>query len=63
MILRKNIVVGQKILMFHSYPQLFSGTLRSSWVGHFVIFNVFPHGIIEIKSLNTMKEFKINGHR
>lgn len=60
MILRKNNVVGQKILMFHSYPKLFSGTLRSSWVGPFVIFNIFPHGAVEIKSLNTVKEFKIN---
>ena len=25
--------------------------------------NVFPHGAIEIKSLQTNKDFKVNGHR
>ena len=29
----------------------------------FIITNVFSHGAIKIKSLQTNKEFKVNGHR
>ena len=51
MISRKNFEVGQKVL------------LRLRWVGPFIVTNVFPHGAIEIKSLQTNKDFKVNGHR
>ncbi|XP_073121422.1 uncharacterized protein [Henckelia pumila] len=33
------------------------------WIGPFVITNVFPHGAVEIKSLETSKIFKVNGQR
>ncbi|KAH9768606.1 hypothetical protein KPL71_011668 [Citrus sinensis] len=62
-ILRKNFEVGQKVLLFHSRLKLFPGKLRSRWVGPFVVINIFPHGTVEIKSLKTGKEFKVNGHR
>ncbi|XP_073152062.1 uncharacterized protein [Henckelia pumila] len=39
------------------------GKLRSRWNGSFVITNVFPHGAVEIQSLDTSKIFKVNGHR
>jgi hypothetical protein len=63
MISRKTFVVGQKVLLFHSRLKLFPGKLRSRWIGPFVVTNVFPHGAVEIKSLQTEKEFKVNGHR
>lgn len=63
MISRKNFVVGQKVLLFHSRLKLFPGKLGSRWVGPFVVTNVFPYGAIEIKSSKTSKEFKVNGHR
>ena len=62
-ILRKNFEVGQKVLLFHSRLKLFPGKLRSRWVGPFVVINVFHHGAVEIRSLKTGKEFKVNGHR
>ncbi|XP_073153733.1 uncharacterized protein [Henckelia pumila] len=37
------------------------GKLRSRWIDPFVIINVFPHGALEIKSLETAKTFKVNG--
>ena len=61
--MRKNFEVGQKVLLFHSRLKLFPGKLRSQWVGPFVVINIFPHGAVEIKSLKTGKEFKVNGHR
>ena len=32
-------------------------------MGPFVVTNVFDHGAIEIKSEQTWKTFKVNGHR
>ena len=61
--MRKNFEVGQKVLLFHSRLKLFLGKLCSRWVGPFVVINVFPHGAVEIRSLKTDKEFKVNGHR
>jgi hypothetical protein len=42
--------------------KLFPGKLRSLWVGPFVVFNVFPCGVVEITSLETNKVLKVNGH-
>ncbi|XP_073120565.1 uncharacterized protein [Henckelia pumila] len=39
------------------------GKLRSRWIGPFVITDVFPHGALEIKSLEMAKTFKVNGQR
>ncbi|XP_019164510.1 PREDICTED: uncharacterized protein LOC109160688 [Ipomoea nil] len=60
---RKNFAIGQKVLLYHSRLKLFPGKLRSRWVGPSVVTNVFPHGAIEIHSLETRKFFKVNGHR
>ncbi|XP_040367448.1 uncharacterized protein LOC121050676 [Rosa chinensis] len=63
MIKRKTFVVGQKVILFESRLRLFPGKLRSRWIGPFVITNVFPHGVVGIKSIRTEKVFKVNGHR
>ena len=63
MISRKELKVGQKVLLYHSRLHLFPGKLRSRWIGHFVATNVFPHGAVEIQSLAIFKVFKVNGHR
>ncbi|XP_031116495.1 uncharacterized protein LOC116020153 [Ipomoea triloba] len=60
---RKIFSIGQKVLLYHSRLKLFPGKLRSRWVGPFVVTNVFPHGAVEIHSLETGKSFKVNGHR
>ncbi|CAN6685848.1 unnamed protein product [Malus baccata var. baccata] len=40
-----------------------AGKLRSRWIGPFIVTNVFPHGAVQIQSLRTQQEFKVNGHR
>ncbi|KAL2249933.1 UNVERIFIED_CONTAM: Transposon Ty3-I Gag-Pol polyprotein [Sesamum indicum] len=60
---RKEFVVGQKVLLFHSKLKLFPGKLRSRWIGPFIVTNIFSHGAVEIKSPTTQKVFKVNGHR
>ena len=63
MIVKKDFVVGQKVLLYNSRLGLMSGKLRSKWIGPFVVTNVFPYGTVEIKSDSTNKSFKVNGHR
>ncbi|CAN6577156.1 unnamed protein product [Malus baccata var. baccata] len=63
MILRKNFVIGQKVLLFNSRLRLFPGKLRSRWVGPFVVTNIFPYGAVEIRSTKTGNVFKVNGHK
>ncbi|CAN6583444.1 unnamed protein product [Malus baccata var. baccata] len=63
MIRGKMFVVGHKVLLFNSHIRLFSGKLRSKWIGHFVVTNVFPYGAVQIQSLKTGHDFKVNGHR
>ena len=63
MIRTKTFSNGQKVLLFNSRLRLFPGKLRSRWIGPFVITNIFPHGAVQIQSLKTGQEFKVNGHR
>ncbi|KAM1822761.1 hypothetical protein ACFX14_024749 [Malus domestica] len=63
MICGKSFSIGQKVLLFNSRLRLFPGKLRSKWIGPFVITNVFVHGAVQIQSLKTGQEFKVNGHR
>ncbi|CAN6586453.1 unnamed protein product [Malus baccata var. baccata] len=62
MICSKTFYVGQKVLLFNSYLRLFPGKLRSKWIGPFVVTNVFPYRVVQIQSLKTGHEFKVNGH-
>ncbi|CAN6686159.1 unnamed protein product [Malus baccata var. baccata] len=63
MIQGKTFSIGQKVLLFNSRLRLFPSKLRSKWIGPFVITNVFVHGAVQIQSLKTGHEFKVNGHR
>ena len=62
-ILRKELYIGQKVLLFNSCLKLIFGKLRSRCDDLFVITNVFPHGAVEIKNKVTSKVFKVNGHQ
>ncbi|RDX67801.1 hypothetical protein CR513_53279, partial [Mucuna pruriens] len=37
--------------------------LRFKWDGPFVITNVFPYGVVELKDENTNNTFQVNGHQ
>ncbi|KAK9121761.1 hypothetical protein Syun_019378 [Stephania yunnanensis] len=60
---RKTFIVGHKVLLYNSKLTLHPGKLRSRWLGPFVVTDVFGHGAIEIRSVDTGKVFKVNGHR
>ncbi|XP_068502942.1 uncharacterized protein [Phaseolus vulgaris] len=58
----KELVAGQRVLMFNSRLKLMPGKLRSRWIGPFFITHVHPHGVVELQSLTSTKIFKVNGH-
>ncbi|XP_038894578.1 uncharacterized protein LOC120083096 [Benincasa hispida] len=62
-LVRKDFRVGPKVLLFNSHLQVMLGKLKSKCLGPFEVINVFPYGAMEIRSLDTRKEFKVNGHR
>ena len=45
-ILRKELKVGDKVLLYQSRMKLFPGKLRSKWEGPYTISRIFPHGAI-----------------
>ncbi|KAL5759734.1 hypothetical protein ACOSQ2_018572 [Xanthoceras sorbifolium] len=61
-IVRKELEVGQKVLLFNSRLRLFPGKLKSRWSGPFEIVKVYPHGAVDIKNLSG-ETFKVNGQR
>ncbi|XP_074265534.1 uncharacterized protein LOC141587972 [Silene latifolia] len=61
-ITRKEIVVGDKVLLFNSRFQLFPGKLRSRWSGPFEVVTVFPCSSFELKN-DKGECFKVNGRR
>ncbi|XP_068336493.1 uncharacterized protein [Pyrus communis] len=62
-IVRREFVLGQKVLLYNSRLRLFLGKLHSKWIGPFEVNQVMPHGAIEIKNLQNEELFKVNGHR
>ena len=56
-------MVGQQVLLYNSRLRLMGGKLCSKWIGPFVVTNVYPYRIVEIKSESTGKSFNVNGHR
>ncbi|RDY12400.1 putative mitochondrial protein, partial [Mucuna pruriens] len=40
-----------------------SSKLHSKWDGPFVITNVFPYGVVELKDEHTNSTFQVNGHQ
>ena len=62
MISRKEFELGQKVFLFNTRMKLFPGKLRYHQVGPFIVTNVFSHGVVEIGTMKTAKEQKVNSH-
>ncbi|RVW74938.1 Retrovirus-related Pol polyprotein from transposon 297 [Vitis vinifera] len=48
LVTKKEFFKGQRVLLYDSKLHLFSGKLKSRWVGPFVIHQVHSHGVIEL---------------
>ena len=63
MIVRKNLEIGQKVLLYDSRLHLFPSKLRSRWTGPYLIKKVYPYEAVEICDLKNGDAFKVNGQR
>ena len=62
-ILRLEFKPNQKVLIYDSRLHLFSGKLRSKWIGPFVVEKAFPYGAVDIRDPKNGHIFRVNGHR
>ncbi|XP_038895994.1 uncharacterized protein LOC120084171 [Benincasa hispida] len=60
---KKELVIGQKALLFNSRLRLFLGKLKSRWSGLFIIKTIFPYGTVEITREDGTNAFKVNDQR
>ncbi|WJZ89377.1 hypothetical protein VitviT2T_008600 [Vitis vinifera] len=61
LVTKKEFFKGQRVLLYDSKLHLFTGKLKSRWVGPFVIHQVHSHGVIELLNSKSAKTFKVNG--
>ena len=62
-IIRKTFEPHQKVLLYSSRLHMFTGKLRSRWIGPFVVKVVYLYGAVEIENPENGKSFKFNGQR
>nr|GFB48776.1 reverse transcriptase domain-containing protein [Tanacetum cinerariifolium] len=53
--------IGDRVLLFNSRLNIFSGKLKSRWSGPFTISQVYPYGTVEFSQPDG-PNFKVNGH-
>ena len=63
MITGKNFNVGDQVLLYDSKLHLFSGKLKSRWIGPFVVQQAYPNGSVDLLNSNDNRVFKVNGQR
>ncbi|GJV24468.1 reverse transcriptase domain-containing protein [Tanacetum coccineum] len=54
--------VGDRVLLFNSCLKIFSGKLKTHWLGPFTITQVFLYGTVKLSQPDG-PNFKVNGHR
>ena len=59
---KREFMVGDLVLLFNSRLRLFQGKLKSKWTGPYLITQVFPYGVVELKIKEGVR-FKMNRDR
>ena len=54
---------GRKVMLYHSRLHIFTGKLKSHWLGPFTVHTISPHGAIIIVDLKSGEKMKVNGQR
>ncbi|RDY03499.1 hypothetical protein CR513_12902, partial [Mucuna pruriens] len=58
---KKELNVNQKVLLFRFRLRLIASKLYSRWNEPFVVTNVFPYGVVEVRDIASHHTFKVNG--
>ncbi|XP_074314527.1 uncharacterized protein LOC141649745 [Silene latifolia] len=61
-IMKKDVSVGDLILLFNSKVKVFPGKLKSRWSGPFKVMQIFPYDAFELWS-EEGGTFRVNGQR
>ena len=61
-VLKRDFMIGDKVLLFNTRLKLFPGKLKSRWTGPYEITKVFPFGAVEVTHPDK-GTFKVNGQR
>ncbi|XP_074290860.1 uncharacterized protein LOC141617575 [Silene latifolia] len=64
-IIKKDISVGDLVLLFNSKVKAFPGKLKSRWSGPFKVMQIFPYGAFELWTFGVRNggTFRVNGQR
>ncbi|RVW84152.1 Retrovirus-related Pol polyprotein from transposon 17.6 [Vitis vinifera] len=62
LISNKELRKGQRVLLYDSRLHIFSGKLKSRWIGPFIIHQVHLNGVVELLNSNGIDTFRVNGH-
>ncbi|XP_038891613.1 uncharacterized protein LOC120081003 [Benincasa hispida] len=62
-ICKKDLAIGQRVLLFNSHLRLFLGKLKSRWSKPFVVCEVFLHGEVQLMNEDGSNVFKVNEQR
>ena len=62
-ITRKDLHIGQKVLLYNTRLHLFPGKLKSRWKGPYIIKEVHLHGAVDLIDEKDGSSFRVNGHR
>ena len=60
---RKEFQKGQRDLLYDFKLHIFSGKLKSRWIGPFIIQQVYSNGVAELLNSNSTGSLKVNGQR
>nr|CAN83413.1 hypothetical protein VITISV_011239 [Vitis vinifera] len=60
LISRKDFQKGQRDLLYDFKLHIFSGKLKSRWIGPFTIHQVYSNGVVELLNSNSTESFKVN---
>ncbi|RVW79164.1 hypothetical protein CK203_051285 [Vitis vinifera] len=63
LVFRKDFQKGQRVLLYDSKLHIFSGKLKSRWIGPFTSHQVHSNGVVELLNSNSTSSFKVNSHR
>ena len=61
-ILRRELKVGEQVLLYNSRLKLFPGKLKSSWSGPYTVLTSTPFRAVKLNT-KSGNEFKVNGQR
>ncbi|XP_074282935.1 uncharacterized protein LOC141607483 [Silene latifolia] len=61
-IMKKDVSVGDLVLLFNSKVKVFPGKLKSRWSGPLKVMQIFPYGAFELWS-EEEGTFRVNGQR